>query len=438
MTSVVTTSDLTEPGEARALHREAADLLSRALALGREECSRDAGERYRRLLERAIEVGHKALVAATEDRDPGTETAARSVLVKAHAARAEDARHGANQLSLGSQRAPTRDACDEGWRRVEGLVAVADESAAEAARLAAGCTKGSVREAARRAEAAARDARRLVEERNRAYTFHADPRWSFGEGWYVAAAGLLAGIEIQIEPDQPHTSRAERFLQDCGLGDRLVPYRPRPCANKPLPELVARAFRADPCASRRTLRAAFLGTAPIPRPIVDWTEGKLAGAPAGRKVLLWVRHGAHQPERNTNHAELVELARRAIGLGLVPVLVGDALREGEVPGAVDLTLFWKDPVFQGEDMRRAQLQFFEYLRDVHGLVGQLGVTTAGMDGPALMGLPTMYLTAAPNVRLGTWVGAVPGYEEVVRGDGYLERIDATLRRWAEEGPPSSR
>ena len=50
-------------------------------------------------------------------------------------------------------------------------------------------------------------------------------------------------------------------------------------------------------------------------------------------------------------------------------------------------------------MRRAQLQFFEHLRRAHGLVGQLGVTTAGMDGPALMGLPTMYLTDAPNVRM---------------------------------------
>jgi len=97
-----------------------------------------------------------------------------------------------------------------------------------------------------------------------------------------------------------------------------------------------------------------------------------------------------------------------------------------------MTLFWKDAVFQGVDMRRAQLQFFEHLRAAHGLVGQLGVTTAGMDGPALMGLPTMYLTDRENVRLGTWVAVVPGYEEIVRGEGYLERIDQRLRRWSSE------
>jgi hypothetical protein len=53
-----------------------------------------------------------------------------------------------------------------------------------------------------------------------------------------------------------------------------------------------------------------------------------------------------------------------------------------------------------------------------------------MDGPALMGLPTAFLTDAPNVRLGAWVGTVPGYREIVRGDGHLEEVSRTLRRWA--------
>ncbi len=42
-------------------------------------------------------------------------------------------------------------------------------------------------------------------------------------------------------------------------------------------------------------------------------------------------------------------------------------------------------------MRRAQLQLFEELKRRHRLVGQLRVTTAGMDGPALMGLATVYI-----------------------------------------------
>ena len=82
-------------------------------------------------------------------------------------------------------------------------------------------------------------------------------------------------------------------------------------------------------------------------------------------------------------------------------------------------------------MRRAQLQFFEHLRERHDLVGQLGVTTAGMDGPALLGLPTMYLTEAPNVRMREWVGAVPGYHEVARESGYLERVSRVLCEWRQ-------
>jgi hypothetical protein len=70
------------------------------------------------------------------------------------------------------------------------------------------------------------------------------------------------------------------------------------------------------------------------------------------------------------------------------------------------------------------------MKRAHGLVGQLGVTTAGMDGPALMGLATIYLTDAPNNRMGAWVGTVPGYREVVRESGYLERISCLLAEWA--------
>ena len=415
---------------ARPLVREAAAVLDQALARRSTLHLPGMRDRHRAELAQTIELAHRAMADA-DAPDGETVAAARSMLVKAHAAQAGDARHGAGQLSLGAQRAPTRDDCDDGWRRVAEIVAAAEAAAAEAARLALLLDDPAASRLARAAEAAAQDARRIVRERNHAYTFHADPGFSFGEGWYLAAAAVLAGVAIQIEPDKPQTAQAERFLRDAGLATLVQPYRSRPRANKHLPDIVAAAFRADPNAAQRRLRNAFLREAPIPRAIVDWADGKLASGAAGQTVLLWVRRATHHPRRNTTHAELVELARRARDAGMVPVLVGDALPNGEPPaGAVDCTLFWKGPLFQGPDMRRAQLQLFEHLRRAHGLVGQLGVTTAGMDGPALMGLPTMYLTDAPNVRLGAWVGVVPGYLEIVRGDAHLETISRTLRRWA--------
>jgi hypothetical protein len=425
--------DLPASLDAYALERTAAAILADALAPAAALHLPGGRDRHRRQLEHAIDLANRVLAATEEEGgDEGTRAGARSTLLKAHAARAQDARHGAGQLSLGAQRAPTCAACDDGWQRVEEIVAVAEESALLAARMAAALDNKTAWKAARAAEAAARDARRIVDQRNHAYTFHADPGFSFGEGWYLAAAAVLAGVAIQIEPGKPQTSQAERFLRDAGLSAEM-PYRSRPRANKHLPESVACAFRADPLSAQRKLRAAFLGDAAIPQTVIDWADGRLAGVSAGRKVLLWVRCGGHHPSRNTTVPELVELARRALVANLVPVLVGDAIRDGEVSsGAVDMTLFWKEPIFQGADMRRAQLQFFEHLKGAHGLVGQLGVTSAGMDGPALMGLPTMYLTDAPNVRLGTWVGTVPGYREVVRGDGYLERVSDRLRRWADD------
>jgi hypothetical protein len=426
-----TTSDPATILDDRTLGRAKAALEG---ALARANTLHLPGEResHRGEIDQAIALATRVLADAEATKDVRTTTKARSILVKAHAARARDARHGAGQLSLGAQRAPTCAACDDGWQRVEEIVTVAEESAAAAARVAVELGDKRAVKAARAAEAAARDARRLVDERNHAYTFHADPGFSFGEGWYLAAAAALAEVTIQIEPGKPQTAQAERFLRDAGLASRLVPYRSRPRANKHLPEIVARSFGADPVSAQRKLRVAFLGDAPVSQKVADWIDRRLAAVPAGKKVLLWVRHGKHHPTRNTNHGELVELSRRTLAAGLVPILVGDAIHGGELPaGAVDMVLFWKDPVFQAIDMRRAQLQFFEHLRRAHGLVGQLGVTTAGMDGPALLGLPTMYLTDAPNLRLGTWVGTVPGYQEVVRGDGYLERIVDGLRLWAQ-------
>lgn len=396
-------------------------------------------DRYRALLERSIRGATQALEAGVEHSEIA---ALCTMLSTAHAAKADDALHGASQLSQSAQRAPTRESCNEGWQRVAGIVAGAEASARIAVEMAGrlevalpgSATARRARAAAHRAEAAARAARTLVDERNHAYTFHTARAFSFGEGWYLAAAAVLAGVTIQIEPGTDRTVQADTFLRDAGLSERLAPYRPRPRAMKQVTELVGRAFRADPLAAQAQLRAAFLGDAPVARDVTDWVDQRLRADAAGtsrKKVLLWIRDGAHHPGRNTLYGELVALATVVQRAGLVPIVTGDALRDESAPaGAIDMILFWKDPIFGQADQRRAQLGFFEHLRARHGLVGQIGVTTAGMDGPALMGLPTLYLTEAPNVRMREWVGAVPGYEELVRENGYLERVAHVLAAWA--------
>lgn len=397
--------------------------------------------RPRHAIARALEQAEHALAAADSAQ---ARAQARVALALAYAARAEDSRHGAGQLSLSAQRAPTLSDCDDGWRRVEAIVRVAEAAARASAALVVeleGDARPSVlsraRAAARRAEAAARDARKLVDERNHAYTFHAADGFSFGEGWYVAAAAVLAGVAVQVEPGHPNTPGAERFLREAGLGEQLRGYRSRPRAMKQTTAIVAHAFRQDAVAAQRKLRAAFLGEAPIAAPIVQWADSKLSAAPARRKVLLWVRKGVHHTHRNTSASELQEITRQVLDIGLVPIAVGDAApAPGLLEGTVDLTLFWKEPLFRGTDSRRAQLHLFEHLAGRHGVVGQLGVTTAGMDGPALMGLPSAYLTSETNPRMRAWVGAVPGYRGIVRDEAYGPRICATLTEWASAGRPA--
>jgi hypothetical protein len=406
------------------LTQEAATFWAAAKALEGKLHLPGVRDDYRSRLEQVVLLGTKALEnGVTDDQEIAS---LQWILLQAHTARAEDARYGAGQLSRGSQRAPTLADCEDGWQRVEQIVCTAEEAALSAVEMARQLDTAKAQALANKAQVAAKEARAIVTERNCAYTFHADPGFSFGEGWYLAAAALLANLPIQIRPDAAQEMQAKRFLLDAGLKDSLRPYRSRPASPKHLTHIIAQAFRADAAAAHRTLRAAFLGDESPADSLTSWIDHRVGGQ-TGRKVLLWVRTGDHDAERNTCFDELRQLAELVVNAGLTPIFFGDVVPlELIPPSAINLTLCWKEPLFQGPDMRRAQLQLFEELKCRHGLLGQIGVTTAGMDGPALMGLPTLYLTQEPNVRLGKWVGAVPGYQEVVRTPGYFDVIYSTL------------
>ena len=414
--------------DAGALVQQAVAMWTGATALEKTLHLPGVRNRYRSQLEKTVLLATSAL---EETNDPHEISELQWVLLRAHTARAEDARYGAGQLSRGSQRAPTLEDCEDGWQRVEGIVSNAEDAATAVKRFAKLLGTTETQALAIQAQEAAMGARKIVTERNRAYTFHTTPGFSFGEGWYLAAAALFAGLSIQIKPDTVQEAQAKRFLHDAGLGEKIVGYRSRPASPKHLTDIIARAFRRDAGGAQKLLREAFLGTDAPDLSLTRWIEEQVGGRPK-KKVLLWVRTGDHDAERNTCFRELQNICDVVQSDGLVPIFFGDAIPKDIVPkSGVDLTLRWKEPLFQGADMRRCQLQLFEALRHRHGLLGQIGVTTAGMDGPALMGLPTLYLTQKENVRLGKWVGAVPGYRELVRHNGYLDDIRETLSHWRQ-------
>ncbi len=382
---------------------------------------------------RALLITAKAAFESALDGAAAGEWVAmcRESLLRVYCAFAEDARYGVGQLSRAAQRAPSEADCEDGWERVEEIARGAEDVARQSLTLVSEQSSASAPRLADGVQRAACAARATIESRNRAYTFHANPAFSFGEGWYAAAAAVLAGVSLQIEPEQKHSAAAERFLVSAGLREQLQPYRPRPRANKALPLIVAGAFRDNPQAAQTRLRAAFLGDALVVSLVQAWLAARLPAVSERPTVLIWNRLCAHDAHRNSSPEELSRLCQLAQEAALCPILIGDGLGVMPLPpGTLDLTLFWKEPLFQGMDMRRAQLELFECLRSHWGLVGQVGVTTAGMDGPALLGLPTLYITDQPNVRLGRWVGAVPGYEEVIRDGAHLARIRTRLHGWA--------
>lgn len=422
------------------LEREASHALAQALSPS--GVALDIDER-RALLQRAI-THARAASASPEPTLPAVAMLAQRTIARACAALAEAARHGAGQLSLSAQRAPSSDACEDGWSRAAQIVAECESfarDAQDAARMLADSSPNNTlsrdaQRAAARAQEAARSGRALLDGRNHAFTLHTDEGFSFGEGWHVAAAAVLAGAPVQIEAGHAATPHVERFLRDSGVGSQIVAPRPRPRAMKQTTELVGRAFAQDALDAQRRLRAAWLGdepTEPTPLAVRAFVRARgLEPSTTAPRVALWVRNGAHQPERNTDGDELRALVRLAIDAGLSPLLVGEAPSEdAAIEGAIDLSLHRVEPVFRGELGRRAQLQLFELLRESHALVGQLGVTSAGMDGPALLGLRTAYITAQPNPRMRQWVDAVPGYEELLRDERFLSRVRELFARWAK-------
>jgi hypothetical protein len=156
-----------------------------------------------------------------------------------------------------------------------------------------------------------------------------------------------------------------------------------------------------------------------------------AGAPAlvdplAPKVLIWVRRrGDHDPARDASPQSLFQLATAAQARGMTPVFVGPPADEA-LPDGIDLTGHWRDPAFAGEGGLRAQLHMFDLLHREYGVVGQIGLKSGGMDGPALTGMPTISIGEPADRRMRRWDG-VDGIHRVETRDYDATSADPARR-----------
>ncbi len=163
-------------------------------------------------------------------------------------------------------------------------------------------------------------------------------------------------------------------------------------------ETVAAHIKKDPERARAILASAWLD--PVSEQdkldINAYYERTFMGA--GRVALLWGRisgrtpGGAH-PELDSNFvvmAQLTGLLKRVFP-GTTVALIGDEVMPPElVPlvGETHLVKFWND-LPNGRN-RHNQLYFLDLLRQHNGAVA-LGMRSGAMEGPALLGMPTIYI-----------------------------------------------
>eukprot|EP00051_Salpingoeca_urceolata_P012250 m.151926 g.151926 ORF g.151926 m.151926 type:complete len:378 (-) comp17427_c0_seq1:443-1576(-) len=139
--------------------------------------------------------------------------------------------------------------------------------------------------------------------------------------------------------------------------------------------------------------------------------------PDGNKYLVWIRNGAREASRDTTQEYLNAMLAAVALQGGVPLLIGQ--RNGALninDTNCSLLEFFTDKAFLVNNGFARQLYMFQQLMTCYGVVGQLGVKSGGMDGPALLGLPTITIDVEHAVgevtRMASWGRYMPGYRTV--------------------------
>jgi hypothetical protein len=233
---------------------------------------------------------------------------------------------------------------------------------------------------------------------------------SFGEVFHVAAAAILnEHVKWRVKHETDEHRRTTQFLEECSLGrEHLQVSRQRRNSTKAT-TIVAEAFKKSAADSQKLLRDSWLPTSLDRSGIQAFCDKRLASID-GMKVLLWNRDRDYEPERNTSPMLLEQLSQLAHDCRMVPLIVGSCPTRIP-PNSYDLTGHWRQP---GIKTYREQLAFFDELREKYSALGSIGNRSGAMDGPALLGLRTLYLEdgklKGKKQRMEQWICAIPNYK----------------------------
>jgi len=107
----------------------------------------------------------------------------------------------------------------------------------------------------------------------------------------------------------------------------------------------------------------------------------------GEKILVWHRDSDYKRQRNSTNGLVSDLAEAILSENSIPVTIN---LSSEIPHTIKLGKFWKH--LTGPNIYIKQLRALEYLHRECMAIGQIGMLSAAMDGPAFfLGLNTCYL-----------------------------------------------
>ncbi len=101
--------------------------------------------------------------------------------------------------------------------------------------------------------------------------------------------------------------------------------------------------------------------------------------------------------------------------------MGDRPGKDITADTINMIKFWDEEpfkAFKGLDTRIAQLRMFEYMRKSGIDLLSIGMRSGAMEGPALLGIPTIYVEEIGNKqreRMEKWLGKVPGWSQLKVG-----------------------
>jgi hypothetical protein len=171
----------------------------------------------------------------------------------------------------------------------------------------------------------------------------------------------------------------------------------------------------------------------------EWLKG-IGLVPGKAYAFLWVKTGAMSAEKSHHFTspaawnQLIELIPKEAGR--TPVLVGEPL--AGVTTVPSLVRFWDEAKFPADvkaEGRIGQLRLFSLLAASKDYdVVNVGMRSGALEGPALVGLPTIYLEEKGNQqsqRMEKWLKTLPSYFRVMvdipPGGAFLRAwLDATI------------